>query len=420
VPPQSPTRRTSRPHSPARDVPQGSELDERRGLKRAADPEGVEGGSTASGSQSKKRKNRSKRDPRIDEARKHCRTLLLEWFRNNNIVYLEKKYLNDGTKGLELVRSDLMLLLTEATTGAEFEEARGMSDWDTWIEQQAREAIYNPTMTYDVVHLGERSSGGRKSELYEKLENWKRSIIIAKGTSARNLPVFIDRQMADNIATQGRQGVIWLPRNAEIKALDKEIFQGTFGVVWRVIIHGASFIPTWIEWAGKTMKATNSLENRKERSVEALACPVDHPGVIKLQYLNMKTYESYSMWWNGGSLKNMRVYDYQVPDVHEHTLLQTHGPDFKARKRLVVYRRHRAYLEWALMCIVDVVHKHDVLHNDLNPNNVMLHFSQDRENTVFIGVCDWGMASWGDEDAPSNYRRDSVGEMNREKLFCER
>jgi hypothetical protein len=105
---------------------------------------------------------------------------------------------------------------------------------DSWIEQQAVEAIYNPTMTYEVVHPGEGSSAGRKSELYMKLENWKRGVITAKGTPARNLPVFIDRQMVDNIATQGRQGVIWLPRNAEIKALDREIFQGTFGVVRRV------------------------------------------------------------------------------------------------------------------------------------------------------------------------------------------
>jgi serine/threonine protein kinase len=111
----------------------------------------------------------------------------------------------------------------------------------------------------------------------------------------------------------------------------------------------------------------------------------------------------------------MRAYDYQVPDVHESTHLQTPGPNFEARKWLVVYRRHRAYLAWALMCIVDVVHKHDVLHNDLNPNNVMLHFPQDRDNTVFIGVCDWGMTSWGDEDAPSNYGKDSVNEMNKHK-----
>ena len=91
------------------------------------------------------------------------------------MVFLEKKYLNDGTKGLELVRSDLMLLLTEATARAKFEEARGMSDWDTWIEQQAKETIYNPTMIYDAVHPGEGSSGGRKSELYIKLENWNSS-----------------------------------------------------------------------------------------------------------------------------------------------------------------------------------------------------------------------------------------------------
>ena len=43
---------------------------------------------------------------------------------------------------------------------------------------------------------------------------------------------------------------------------------------------------------------------------------------------------------------------------------------------------------WALMYIVDVVHKQDVLHNDLNPNNVMLHFPRDRVGAVFIGICD--------------------------------
>ena len=50
-----------------------------------------------------------------------------------------------------------------------------------------------------------------------------------------------------------------------------------------------------IEFAGKTMKAKNNLDNRKEHSIEALACPVNHPGVIKIQHVNMRTYESYSM-----------------------------------------------------------------------------------------------------------------------------
>ena len=66
------------------------------------------------------------------------------------------------------------------------------------------------------------------------------------------------------------------------------------------------------------------------------------------------------------------------------------------------------------------MHKHDVLHNDLNPNNVMLHFPRDRDGVVFIGVCDWGMATWTNKEAPSNYGRDSLEELvkHKEKYNC--
>ena len=72
------------------------------------------------------------------------------------------------------------------------------------------------------------------------------------------------------------------------------------------------------------------------------------------------------------------------------------------------------------MCIVDVVHKHDVLHNDLNPNNVMLHFPRDRDVVVFISVRDWEMATWTNEEAPLNYGRDSLEELvkHKEKYNC--
>ena len=136
LPPIS-TPRTSRPHSPARDVPQGSAHDERRGLKRAADSGGMEEGSTASGSQSKKRKHRGKKDHRLDDARHHCRKLLMEWFSKHTMVYLEKKYLNDGMKGIELVKNDLMRVLTEGMAGDEFEEIRAMSELGAWMEAQA-------------------------------------------------------------------------------------------------------------------------------------------------------------------------------------------------------------------------------------------------------------------------------------------
>ena len=163
------------------------------------------------------------------------------------------------------------------------------------------------------------------------------------------------------------------------------------------------------------MKVEKNLDNRKERSVEALACSVDHLGVIKLLYLNTRTYESYSMWWNGGSLMNMIAYDKTIMGTHESQILQSPSFDFEARQRLVVYRKKRAYLAWALMCIMEVVHKQDVLYNDLNPNNVMLHFLRDRGGAVFIRICDWGMATWIQEETPSNY-----GKNNEEDLWKHR
>ena len=69
------------------------------------------------------------------------------------------------------MKYDLMLILTEGTIGAEFEEARGMNHWDFWIEQQTAEANYNSTMIYDALRHGEGSSSGMKSELYKKLVN---------------------------------------------------------------------------------------------------------------------------------------------------------------------------------------------------------------------------------------------------------
>ena len=69
---------------------------------------------------------------------------------------------------------------------------------------------------------------------------------------------------------------------------------------------------------------------------------------------------------------------------------------------------------------MDIVHKYDVLHNDLNLKNVMLYFPQDRDDTVFIGVCDWGMSTWMNEEAPSNYGKESMEAVakHKEKYYC--
>ena len=195
---------------------------------------------------------------------------------------------------MDEARRELQNFIFLGLVGDEWDEDRRKFGFEAWMDSQVNEAIYNATVPYYQIY-GEGSTTGlsNKPELLEKIENWKKGVVVAKGTRARYvLLVFIDRHLADTISTQDRHGVTWLPQNVEIIPMDHQTFQGSYGVVRRVIIRSASFILEWIEFAGKTMKAKDSLENCKERSVEALACPVDHPGVIKIQYLNMRTYES--------------------------------------------------------------------------------------------------------------------------------
>ena len=151
------------------------------------------------------------------------------------------------------------------------------------------------------------SDGSGKLELMQLIEKWRDGIALIKPKERNSLPGFVEKDRAAKIATKSRQRVVWLPRSAMIVLQDENVFEGTFGKVRNVTIRGAASIPKWIEFAGKTMKVERNKENRLQRSAEALACLVDHPGVIKLLYLNTRTYESYSMWWNGGSLMNMIV-----------------------------------------------------------------------------------------------------------------
>jgi aminoglycoside phosphotransferase (APT) family kinase protein len=51
---------------------------------------------------------------------------------------------------------------------------------------------------------------------------------------------------------------------------------------------------------------------------------------------------------------------------------------------------------------MDEVHKSHNLHNDISPDNILLHFPAD-ESRVYIGVCDWGMTTKSTEPMKSLY-----------------
>jgi len=52
---------------------------------------------------------------------------------------------------------------------------------------------------------------------------------------------------------------------------------------------------------------------------------------------------------------------------------------------------------------MNVIHHCEILHNDLSKDNIMLHFSADKLDVVYIGVCNWGEAECLDKVIPSLY-----------------
>jgi hypothetical protein len=341
-------------------------------------------------------------------------------FSKNSMQFLERTYLSSGKVGLDSLKKHLLKLFL-LTLGSDDEYLRDMQilHYQDKVQDIVQEAIFNPIACYTGVFKSLPNAESAKPDLHLKIERFLAKVGEVKRKGRNTLPKFIQDDLAKKIATQNRQGVPWLLHHAVVAPKDNNRFEGRYGVVRMVEIHEVEAIPPYIEFAGKTMKLKNNLDHRKSRSTEALQCPVDHPGVIKVMYLDRRTYESFTLWWNGGSLFAMRHYDRKYKqDQHKSELLRSPGPDYEARKRLVLYRKKRAHLAWALMNIMAAVSVEDVLHDNLSLNNVFLHFPINDDNVVNIGVCDWGLATWTGEVVPSLYGKPNDTQLDKAKKRC--
>ena len=94
----------------------------------------------------------------------------------------------------------------------------------------------------------------------------------------------------------------WLESCVKVNPMPNQTASGSYGTVRKVVLTRLQSIPSWICFAGKTLKTSNEKEKRQAIVSEAGGCPVIHPGIIRLAYIHPKTMEGYTLWWNGGSL----------------------------------------------------------------------------------------------------------------------
>jgi hypothetical protein len=59
-------------------------------------------------------------------------------------------------------------------------------------------------------------------------------------------------------------------------------------------------------------------------------------------------------------------------------------------------------LAWAFMNIMNAIH-HFCIFDDLFKDNIMLHFLSNKQNVVYIDICNWGEVSRLQNVTPSLY-----------------
>jgi serine/threonine protein kinase len=88
--------------------------------------------------------------------------------------------------------------------------------------------------------------------------------------------------------------------------------------------------------------------------------------------------------------ENLAHHEIYSPTIDNHTLFWQSRPNMERRTWLVTFRQNCVKLAWAFINIMNVIHHHGILHNDLSKNNIMLHLPINKPNVMYIGVCNWG------------------------------
>ena len=185
--------------------------------------------------------------------------------------------------------------------------------------------------------------------------------------------------------------LIAIPPTARVFQCDDVVNRGGYATIRKVRIEGAA----GNEWHWElAAKLSNNWQRRPdlakiEHQNESMAVTIPHSGVIRFVAIHPNKYEGYAYWRNGGTLQEMLNRDRKFGDESFIRLNRGNYLDDEVNQvhRLIRFRRKWTELAWALLYIMNEVHKSHNLHNDLSPENILFHFP-DNESKVYIGVCD--------------------------------
>ena len=120
-----------------------------------------------------------------------------------------------------------------------------------------------------------------------------------------------------------------------------------------------------------------------------MAMTIPHASVIQFVAIHAERYKEYTLWWNDGTLRDIFDLDNRYDDniVARVAYENTSGDELLHDEHLRQFHKKRIELAWALLHIMDEIHQSHNLHNNISPDNILLHFPEE-EPKVYIGICD--------------------------------
>jgi serine/threonine protein kinase len=98
--------------------------------------------------------------------------------------------------------------------------------------------------------------------------------------------------------------------------------------------------------------------------------------------------EAYMLWWIGDSMKKFWKTNSKMSKAIEdkYIAMESHMTMSELEKILAFCLKY-AKLALSLIMIMDCVHKGKIIHLDISPSNILLHFPPDHVHRVYIGAC---------------------------------
>jgi hypothetical protein len=182
-------------------------------------------------------------------------------------------------------------------------------------------------------------------------------------------------------AASQRRHLVALPPTAKVIPIDNIRRQGGYATIRRVCLEGVPEFNPWWEFAAKQSNQIDKQNDlaKMEHQNESMAVTIPHAGVIRFAAIHAERYKGYAFWWNGGTLRDMFNLDNRYGDniATRVAYENTSGDELLCAKHLRRFRKKQMELAWALLHIMDEVHKSHNLHNDISPNNILLHFPEE-------------------------------------------